>query len=88
MRKNFSLYPIFACAFVLDGCHSAPSQNILGSYFPSWLLCAVIGIILTVLFYILFLKMGVDKYIPGKLLVYPGLIISLTFFIWLIWFGN
>jgi hypothetical protein len=31
---------------LLDGCNGAPSRNILGSYFPSWMVCALVGIAL------------------------------------------
>jgi hypothetical protein len=37
---------------------------------------------------IILVKTGVDEFIRAKLPVYLGLAISLTFFIWLIWFGN
>ena len=32
---------------LLSGCSSAPSRNILGSYFPSWMICALIGMVWT-----------------------------------------
>jgi esterase/lipase superfamily enzyme len=35
-------------AMFLSGCGSAPSRNILGSYFPSWMICALIGLSATV----------------------------------------
>jgi hypothetical protein len=66
----------------------SPSQNILGSYFPSWMLCALIGIILAAIFYNIFVKIDVHPFIPAKLLVYLSLAISVTFFVWLFWFGN
>jgi YtcA family len=66
----------------------SPSQNIVGSYFPSWMLCAFIGIALTAIFYYLFVKIGIHAYIPAKMPVYLGLAISITFFFWLFWFGN
>ena len=31
---------------LLGGCDGAPSRNILGSYFPSWMVCALVGIAL------------------------------------------
>jgi hypothetical protein len=66
----------------------SPSQNILGSYFPSWMLCALIGIVLVAIFYNIFVKIGIHAFIPAKLLTYLSLAISFTFFIWLFWFGN
>ena len=51
-------------------------------------ICASIGIILTVIAYIIFGKIGIGEFIPAKLLTYLGLAISLTFITWLLWFGN
>ena len=39
---------MYAALLFNTGCTRAPSFNILGSFFPSWILCGVIGIVLTV----------------------------------------
>ena len=31
----------------LVGCRSAPAFNVLGSYFPAWLFCLLVGVLLT-----------------------------------------
>lgn len=72
----------------LSGCHSAPSRNVLGSYFPSWMLCALIGIVLSAILHVVLARTGVDQFVPKKILVYPSLALSMTFFSWLVWFGN
>jgi len=84
--RNSSLIPV--AILLLTGCNSAPSQNILGSFFPSWMLCAVIGIVLTVVAHVIFVKTGVDEFIPAKPSMYIILAVSLTFFTWLAWFGH
>ncbi len=40
----------------LAGCGAAPSLDILGSFFPSWMLCAVLGIVLAVATHLIFVK--------------------------------
>jgi hypothetical protein len=79
-----ALFPVFS----LSGCNSAPSQNILGSFFPSWMLCAVFGIGLAIISHGIFVKTGVDEFIPAKPVIYLLLAVSLTFFTWLAWFGH
>jgi hypothetical protein len=86
--KKISLTVIIGLLLILSSCNSAPAQNILGSYFPAWMLCALIGILLTVIVYIIFAAIGIDEFIPAKLFTYLGLSISLTFITWLFWFGN
>ena len=68
--------------FLLAGCTSvnAPSIYAFGSYFPSWLLCAFIGIIGAILVRVLFIRLGLDDALPLRLLVYVclALIIAIT----------
>ena len=52
------------------------------------MLCAIFGIILTVIIYVIFVTINIDEFIPAKLLIYLGLAISLTFISWLLLFGN
>jgi hypothetical protein len=72
----------------LAGCSRSPSQDVLGSFFPSWMLCAAGGILFTILVRQIVIKTGIDAFVPAKLVIYSGLAISLTFIIWLGWFGN
>lgn len=59
-------------AIALTGCTStnAPSVYAFGSYFPSWLLCAVIGIIGAILLRIVFIRLGLDDVLPLRLFIY------------------
>jgi len=66
----------------------SPSRDILGSFFPAWMLCAVVGIILAVAVHKIFVRTGVDASLPAKPLIYLLLTGTATFLVWLIWFGN
>jgi hypothetical protein len=70
------------------GCSRAPSFNILGSFFPSWMLCGVIGILLTVAVRLLFVRFGLEQHLLSPLiLVYPCLTAFLMFTLWLLFFS-
>ena len=69
------------------GCTRAPSFNILGSFFPSWLLCGVIGILLVVGARILFVRANFEKDLSPLILVYPSLAALFTFTTWLLFFS-
>ena len=73
-----------ACAIGLAGCNSAPSQAILGSYFPSWMLCALAGIGGAILARLLFVAAGLDRALPAPPLVYLALTIALAFATWVL----
>lgn len=59
-----------------------PQINVIGSFFPSWMLCAAIGIVVAVLARRLFLRLGVDPYLGPRALVYPSLALLVTLVLW------
>jgi hypothetical protein len=63
------------------GCGRAPSFDIVGSFFPAWLLCIFAGLLLTVAFRWLFLCLRVVIALP--VLTYPSLTALFTFALWL-----
>ena len=80
----------FAATWLLltSGCGLAPSVNILGSFFPAWLICIVTGIALTVVVRQVFIATKIAPYLQPAGLVYPCLGCLLIFATWLILFGN
>ena len=69
------------------GCTRAPSFNIIGSYFPAWILCGVIGILLTAAFRVLFVRWKLEPELSPLIVVYPCLALFFTFLIWLVFFS-
>jgi YtcA family len=69
----------------LAGCSAAPSHSILGSYFPSWMICALVGLLATVIIRQIFVSVGIDRTLPAPLLVYLALAVAGAFATWLIW---
>jgi len=69
------------------GCSRAPSFNILGSFFPAWLLCGVVGIVLAVVTRLIFLRTDFEKELSPLILVYPCLALFYTFTTWLLFFS-
>jgi hypothetical protein len=63
-----------------------PQINVIGSFFPSWMLCAAIGIVVAVLGRQLFIRVGVDPYVGPRALVYPSLALLVTLTLWVAWF--
>jgi hypothetical protein len=70
---------------LLSGCSSAPSRNILGSYFPSWMICALIGMGATVAVRVLLAKTGIDAVLPMPIVVYLAFATAFSLAIWLLW---
>jgi hypothetical protein len=79
-----SVSAVFVPALLLmTGCGRAPSFDILGSFFPAWLLCLVMAILLTV---VSLAVLGHYVEIVWPVLVYPSLTALFTFALWLVLF--
>src|SRR5215469_5731015 len=76
----------FAATEMLAGCSRAPSFNILGSFFPSWILCGVIGILLAVAVRLFFVRIKREGQLMPLIIVYPCLAAFFTFTLWLLFF--
>jgi YtcA family len=66
------------------GCARAPAFDILGSFFPAWLLCLTAGLLLTFLARWLLLRLGIVVAVP--ILTYPSLTALFACALWLAFF--
>jgi YtcA family len=71
---------------VLNGCAHAPAVDILGSFFPIWIFCIVIGIAATAIAYQISVRFGGDVDYGPPVLIYPSLVILFSCLVWLIFF--
>ena len=78
------LLPFLLVAPLLSSCSRAPSVEVLGSFFPAWLVCFIVAIVLTALVRLALLRLRVKAALP--MLVYPSLTALFTFLLWLIFF--
>jgi fructose-specific phosphotransferase system IIC component len=79
MSYSAALAPLF-----LAGCGQAPSVDILGSFFPAWLVCFAAAVLLTALSRFVLLRLHMKVELP--VLAYPSLTAFFTFALWLIFF--
>jgi hypothetical protein len=66
----------------------SPTLDLLGSYFPAWMLCAAAGIVAAVVIRQVLAIAGVGEYVVAPLLTYAGLALTGTWLIWLLFFGH
>ena len=59
-----------------------PQINIIGSFFPSWMLCVLIGIVAALLVRLLLIRTGIDPYVGPPALIYSSLAILVTLVLW------
>jgi hypothetical protein len=59
----------------------------MGSFFPSWIVCGVLGILLAALVRLFFVRIKLEPDLTPIILVYPCLAAFFTFSLWLIFFS-
>ena len=74
-------------SLAITACSASPSHNILGSYFPTWMVCALLGIVFVALIRSVLVKTGVDAALPVPVIVYLCMWTAATLAIWLVWLG-
>jgi hypothetical protein len=70
----------------ISGCAGRPAFNILGSYFPSWLVCLGIAIALTFLAHVYVTKKKLTEQLWPLPIVYSALLCLFSCTLWLIFF--
>jgi hypothetical protein len=74
-------------SLLLTGCGRAPSFNVLGSYFPAWLICILAGIAGASLVNFMLAKVHMAQLIRWTIVVYPCVAASIAFTLWLLIFS-
>ena len=72
-------------SLLLTSCSRAPSFDIVGSFFPAWLVCLIVAIAVSSLCALLFRRLQIPLAVP--VLTYTCLTAFFTFALWLIFFA-
>src|SRR5437868_12986771 len=68
--------------------HRSPTIDILGSYFPAWMICIVSGLTLTLVAHWIVQMCHLKPYLGPAPLVYSCLMIIFTFATWILFYQN
>ena len=68
------------------GCGRAPAIDVIGSFFPAWMLCLIISIVLTSLLRVFLLRRQLEPAIEPVALFYPCVVLLFSCLLWLIFF--
>jgi hypothetical protein len=80
-RRRISRLGLILGALFLTGCARAPSFDVLGSFFPAWLACLTLGLVLTAAARWLLLRVHLVIALP--VLTYPSLTALFSCALWL-----
>jgi hypothetical protein len=77
---------LLAVCLLCSGCNHAPSIDIIGSFFPVWMLCLAIAVVLTFVVRYFLVRFKLDTEVGPVALFYPSVVILFTSLLWLIFF--
>ncbi len=83
-NRRFLTYLLALAPLLFTSCGRAPAVDILGSFFPGWLVCLVAAVLLTAIGRLVLLRFHMNFDLP--VVAYPSLTVFLTFALWLIFF--
>lgn len=86
-RLGWRIASVSVFSLGMAGCGRAPLFSILGSFFPAWLVCMVVGIVLAAMANRVFVFFKLESQIRWSIVVYPSLAILFACTLWLIFFS-
>jgi hypothetical protein len=75
---------LVAVASLRTSCYRAPSVDILGSFFPIWMVC--LSVVLAFLARKLLVQSKLESHVGPVALFYPSLVVLFSCLLWLIFF--
>jgi hypothetical protein len=72
---------------LLGGCNRNPNVEIVGSYFPGWMISLTLGVVLTALMHGWLRRRHANHSIGHPALIYPAMLTFFTCLLWLLLFA-
>ena len=86
---GFGLAVVVLCLVAVRiSSHHSPTVDVLGSYFPAWMVCILSGLALTLIAHWIVQVGNLKPYIGPAPLIYSSLMIIFTFATWILFYQN
>ena len=87
MTKSLRVLSACACTLLSVGCSRNPNVEIVGSYFPGWMISLLAAVALTVIAHAFFRRHRLHHALGHPAIVYPGMVLMFTCLLWLSFFS-
>ena len=91
MIPSRALPAVLLPALLSSGCRTgmrSPTIDVLGSYFPAWMVCILLGIAATIVVRQILVGLRLDAHLRPAGLVYASMMVLWTMAAWLVLFSN
>ena len=86
MKKIKAILVGLALGLVCAGCSGAPAVDVLGSFFPAWMVCIIAAVALAFVGRFLLLKYQLESEVGHLAIFYPCAVVLVTCGLWLLFF--
>ena len=80
------LIAVFLAVHLLS--YRSPTVDVLGSYFPAWMVCILSGLALTFIAHWIVQVSKLESYLGPAPLIYSSLMVIFTFATWILFYQN
>ena len=86
MKKATQILIVLMLSLSCAGCNGAPAIDVLGSFFPAWMVCIIAAVALTFVVRYLLLKYQLESEVGHLAIFYPCVVVFLACGLWLSFF--
>ncbi len=83
-RGKLRVAAVVVLCLLLDSCNSAHALDVVGAYFPFWLLSMLIGVVAAFASRYLFVRLKIEPYLSPLTITYLCVMISVACLTWLL----
>jgi hypothetical protein len=87
VNKFFRVVSVAFTMQALAGCSRNPNVEIVGSYFPGWMVSLLIAVALTGIAHGILRRQGLVHAVGHPALIYPSMVVLFTCLLWLCFFA-
>ena len=69
---------------LISGCESDHIVDVMGSYFPYWLICMIFGVVAAFASRVLFVRLKIEPYLGPLSLIYVCVMVGVACLVWLL----
>jgi len=69
-----------------SGCGRAPAIDVIGSFFPAWMVCLIVSIVVASLLRLFLLRRQLEPAVEPVAVFYPSVVILVSCLLWLIFY--
>lgn len=86
MKKTKKTLTVLTLGLSCAGCNGAPAIDVLGSFFPAWMVCIIAAVVLAFVVRYFLLKYRLETEVGHLAIFYPCVVVLSACSLWLLFF--